>query len=125
VLFAGGKVGQSGRETIRGELDFDEELRYDAANADRFTTALCVTGRKRRDMMKRGARAKKFTVVLERDEDGLYVASIPTLKGCHTQGKSLDEVMRRIREAAELWIEVHRAKKSAVIFLAAPPPPAA
>jgi len=51
---------------------------------------------------------RRFTVVLERDEDGFYVASSPALAGCHTQGRSLDQAMRRIRAAAELWLEVHQ-----------------
>ena len=49
---------------------------------------------------------KEFNVVVERDQDGYYVASIPELKGCHTQAKSLDELMERIREAAELCMTV-------------------
>ena len=49
---------------------------------------------------------REFNVVVERDRDGYYVASIPALKGCHTQSKSLDELMERIREAAELCLEV-------------------
>lgn len=47
----------------------------------------------------------KYNVVIERDEDGLYIASIPELSGCHTQAKSVDEVMSRIKEAAELYLE--------------------
>jgi predicted RNase H-like HicB family nuclease len=61
--------------------------------------------------VKKIRKVQRFTVVLERDEDGLYVASIPALKGCHTQGRSLDQAMRRIREAAELWLEVHRERR--------------
>ncbi len=49
---------------------------------------------------------KEFSVVVERDREGYYVASIPELPGCHTQAKSLDELMERIREAAELCLEV-------------------
>jgi predicted RNase H-like HicB family nuclease len=49
---------------------------------------------------------KEFNVVVERDRDGFYVASIPELKGCHTQARSLDDLMARIREAAELCLEV-------------------
>jgi predicted RNase H-like HicB family nuclease len=56
-------------------------------------------------------KTRRFTVVLERDADGFYVASIPALAGCHTQGRSLDQAMRRIREAAELWLEVHRERR--------------
>jgi predicted RNase H-like HicB family nuclease len=61
--------------------------------------------------VKKIRKVQRFTVVLERDEDGIYVASIPALKGCHTQGRSLDQAMRRIREAAELWLEVHRVQR--------------
>jgi predicted RNase H-like HicB family nuclease len=40
------------------------------------------------------------------DEDGYYVASVPALRGCHTQAKSLDALMKRIHEAIELCLEV-------------------
>jgi len=65
--------------------------------------------------MKKSRNVRRFTVVLERDEDGLYVASVPALKGCHTQGKSLDQVMQRVREAAELWLEVNQEKPAAIL----------
>jgi predicted RNase H-like HicB family nuclease len=61
--------------------------------------------------VKKVRKVQRFTVVLERDEDGVYVASIPALPGCHTQSRSLDQAMRRIREAAELWLEVHRERR--------------
>ena len=51
----------------------------------------------------------KFSVVIERDEDNYYVASVPELPGCHTQAKTLDELMERIKEAVELYIEVEGA----------------
>jgi predicted RNase H-like HicB family nuclease len=38
--------------------------------------------------------AKQFDVVVERDSEGYYVASVPSLAGCHTQAQSLDELMR-------------------------------
>ena len=50
--------------------------------------------------------AREFSVIIERDTDGYYVASVPALRGCHTQARSLDEVMSRVREAAELCLEV-------------------
>ena len=50
--------------------------------------------------------AREFDVVVERDEDGYYVASVPALRGCHTQAKSLDELMSRTREAIELCLDV-------------------
>ena len=52
----------------------------------------------------------KFGVVVEKDEDGYYVASVPELPGCHTQAKTLDEVMKRIKEAIELCLEAEGTK---------------
>ena len=48
---------------------------------------------------------RKFTVVIERDEEGYYVASVPALRGCHTQAKTLGTLMKRVREVVELRIE--------------------
>jgi len=48
----------------------------------------------------------QFDVVIERDSEGYYVASVPQLPGCHTQARSLDELNERIREAIELCLEV-------------------
>jgi predicted RNase H-like HicB family nuclease len=45
-------------------------------------------------------------VVIERDSEGCYVASVPELRGFHTQAKSLDTLMKRVREAIELTVEV-------------------
>ncbi len=50
--------------------------------------------------------AKKFSVILEQDTEGYYVASVPALRGCHTHARSLDELMVRVREAVELCLEV-------------------
>ena len=49
-----------------------------------------------------------FTVIIERDEDGFYVGSVPALRGCHTQGKTIDELLRNIKEAIELCLEVEK-----------------
>ncbi len=49
---------------------------------------------------------RDFSVVIERDEDGLYVASAPALPGCPTQARSLDELTERVREAISLCLEV-------------------
>jgi predicted RNase H-like HicB family nuclease len=46
-----------------------------------------------------------FTAVVELDEDGYYVGSVPELPGCHTQARSLETLMERIREAIELYLE--------------------
>ncbi|MBI2858158.1 MAG: type II toxin-antitoxin system HicB family antitoxin [Chloroflexi bacterium] len=49
---------------------------------------------------------REFTVIIERDEDGYFVGTVPRLKGCHTQAKSLDVLMKRMKEAAQLCLEV-------------------
>lgn len=51
---------------------------------------------------------RKFTVVIERDEDGYLVATVPSLTGCHTQAKNLDTLMKRVREVIELCLEDNR-----------------
>jgi predicted RNase H-like HicB family nuclease len=51
--------------------------------------------------------AKQFTVVIERDEEGYYVADVPELKGCHTQARSLDELLERVKESIQLCLEVY------------------
>jgi len=48
---------------------------------------------------------RKFTVVIEQDEEGYYVATVPALRGCHTQAKKLDTLMKRVREVIELCLE--------------------
>lgn len=48
----------------------------------------------------------QFDVIVERDSAGCFVASVPALPGCHTQAKSLDDLMERIREAIEFYLEV-------------------
>ena len=49
---------------------------------------------------------RQFDVIIEKDSAGYFIASVPTLPGCHTQAKSLDDLMERIREAIELCLEV-------------------
>jgi predicted RNase H-like HicB family nuclease len=46
-----------------------------------------------------------YEVVIEQDEDGLYIASIPELKGCHTQAKTLDELRDRLCKATILYLD--------------------
>ena len=50
----------------------------------------------------------KFTVVVEQDEDGLYVASVPILQGCYTQGETYEEALENIKDAIKLNIEARR-----------------
>ena len=60
---------------------------------------------------------RQFDVVIERDEEGYYVASVPQIPGCHTQARSLDDVASRIREAIELCLEVEGAPGSSLEFV--------
>ena len=50
-------------------------------------------------------KSMKFKVLVEKDEDGYYVADVPELQGCHTQAKDKKELMKRVREAIELCLE--------------------
>ena len=59
----------------------------------------------------------KYNVVLERDENGRYIASILELPGCHTQAKNIDKVMARIKEAAELYLESTNVEPSKNEFI--------
>ncbi|MBO8129835.1 MAG: type II toxin-antitoxin system HicB family antitoxin [Peptococcaceae bacterium] len=51
---------------------------------------------------------QRFVVVIEQDEDGMYVASVPALPGCHTQAPTLAELEKRVREAIELCLMVEK-----------------
>ncbi|MCX7735441.1 MAG: type II toxin-antitoxin system HicB family antitoxin [Candidatus Kapabacteria bacterium] len=50
--------------------------------------------------------AREFQVIIEQDSQGWLIADVPALKGCHTQAKSYDELIERIKEAIELCLEV-------------------
>ncbi|MGO9255286.1 MAG: type II toxin-antitoxin system HicB family antitoxin [Bryobacteraceae bacterium] len=60
---------------------------------------------------------RQYDAVIERDEEGYYVASVPQIPGCHTQARSLDEVIERIREAIELCLEVEGAAEQTLEFV--------
>lgn len=66
-------------------------------------------------MRKRGKR--EFNVIVERDQDGYYVASVPALPGCHTQARSLDTLMARVREAIALCLEEEREAPRSAEFV--------
>ena len=59
----------------------------------------------------------EFNVIIERDADGYYVATVPELRGCHTQAKSLDTLMERVREAIDLCLEVRGAETAPSQFV--------
>ena len=67
--------------------------------------------------VKSATKLQEFYVVIEKDEDGYYVADVPELPGCHTQAKSLDELLPRIKEAIELYLEVRPSTKQPTEFI--------
>jgi len=48
---------------------------------------------------------REFYVVIERDEDGVFIGEVPQLRGCYTQGKTLDELMKNIQEVIHLCLK--------------------
>lgn len=60
---------------------------------------------------------REFSVIVERDAEGFYVASVPELPGCHTQARSLDKLIERVREAIELCLEVESDGRGATEFV--------
>ena len=59
----------------------------------------------------------EFNVIIEKDEDGWYVARVPEIQGCHTQGRSVEQVIERIREAIEVCIEADGLKIRPMKFI--------
>lgn len=58
-----------------------------------------------------------FTVLIEQDQDGYYVASVPSLKSCYTQAKSLTALYPRIKEVIELCLEEQKPVQSRFVAL--------
>lgn len=61
--------------------------------------------------MEKTTKILEFKVLIEQDEDGFYVASVPELPGCYTQAKTLEELRKRIKEAIELVLESDKEVK--------------
>lgn len=58
-----------------------------------------------RTLRRRSGQARRYAVKYERDESGWWIASVPSVKGCHTQGRTIEEARRRIREALGLFVD--------------------
>ena len=59
----------------------------------------------------------RFTVVIEQDEDGYYVATVPALHSCYTQARTLEELAPRIREVIALCLTEQRAPRLKFVAL--------
>ena len=59
---------------------------------------------------------QKFVVVIEKDEDGQYIGTVPNIKGCHSYGKTLDELLKNIEETIEANLEALKAENRAIPF---------
>ncbi|MBS3127150.1 type II toxin-antitoxin system HicB family antitoxin [Candidatus Woesearchaeota archaeon] len=60
---------------------------------------------------------KTFTVVIEQDEDGMYVAKVPDIVGCYTQGKTVEQAMERIKEAIQVCLEAEKEQYPPLKFV--------
>ncbi|MBS3113908.1 type II toxin-antitoxin system HicB family antitoxin [Candidatus Woesearchaeota archaeon] len=60
---------------------------------------------------------KKFTVIIEKGEDGYIISDVVELPGCHTQAKTLDELLKRTKEAISLYLKSTKDKETYSKFL--------
>jgi predicted RNase H-like HicB family nuclease len=51
----------------------------------------------------------KYRILIEKDENGIYIASCPALQGCYSQGDTVDEALQNIKDAIQLHIEARQA----------------
>ena len=65
----------------------------------------------------RKSNSREFSVIVERDADGYYVASVPELRGCHTQARSLDKLIERVREAIAVCLEFEQDVRPTTEFI--------
>lgn len=66
--------------------------------------------------MKKKKKIYTFPVIIEQDEDGVFIGSVPALRGCHTYGKTLPELYERLEEVVALCVEVERDLNKKDIF---------
>lgn len=61
--------------------------------------------------------SRDFSVIIERDTEGFYVATVPGLRGCHTQARSLDELMGRVKEAIQVCLDAEGDEVTPLDFI--------
>jgi len=59
-------------------------------------------------------RIYRFQVIIEQDEDGVYIASCPALQGCYTQGKTYEEAIKNIKDVLKLCLEELKEEKKKI-----------
>jgi len=62
-------------------------------------------------------KVRNFTVLIEQDEDGIYVAKVPDIPGCYTQGKTIQQAMERIKEAIQVCLEADKEEHYQMKFI--------
>ena len=62
-------------------------------------------------------KVRNFTVLIEQDEDGIYVAKIPGIPGCYTQGKTIQQAMERVKEAIQVCLEADKEERHQMKFI--------
>ncbi len=60
---------------------------------------------------------REFYVLIEKDEDGLFVGEVPSLKACYSQGRTIDELLQNMREVIELCLEDQNESESTLEFV--------
>ena len=60
---------------------------------------------------------REFTVIIEQDDEGYFVAEVPELRSCYTQATTMDQLMTRLQEVIELCIQEQRPRRSSLKFV--------
>ena len=60
---------------------------------------------------------REFTVIIERDEDGWLVGSVPALRGCHTQARNMEELLENVKDAIQLCLDVEESETTEPLTL--------
>jgi len=59
----------------------------------------------------------KYNILIEKGADGIYVGSVPSLPGCHSDGETIDDLLSNLKEAILLWEEVNSSKFEKLEFV--------
>jgi len=87
--------------TVSNDDSGSRRTRPSAGNAARDRARSGAVSRKKVAPLK----ARTYRAVFERDESGAWLARVPSIRGCHTYGRTLEQARRRLREALSLWVD--------------------